>query len=196
MGENWNPFLRPQGYFRCIRCTCKLVSTSFILSSIPFLFSRWPIFMCISKNPDPMGLFLWDLWIIFLLSRSVNEAFHIFSGWKLSHIMQLYPYFWFAHIFFSMIGYCPHASNGHRNLRYLKTLLRLEILKKTPISHSPGFALNTPNLAYFTPKLFRWLRLRRESLRLQKFSVTNTVLSLPFSQQIQFTIRVSVVNLN
>ena len=118
--------------------------------------------------------------------------------WKLSHIMQLYPYFWFAlpYIFFSMIGYCPHASNGHRNLRYLKTLLRLEMLKKTPISHSPGFALNTPNLAYFTPKLFRWLRLRRESLRLQKFSVTNTVLSLPFSQQIQFTIRVTVVNLN
>ena len=32
------------------------------------------------------------------------------------------------------------------------------------------------------------LRLRRESLRLQKFSVTNTVLSLPFSQQIQFTL--------
>ena len=29
-----------------------------------------------------------------------------------------------------MIGYCPHASNGHRNLRYLKTLLRLEMLKK------------------------------------------------------------------
>ena len=39
-----------------------------------------------------------------------------------------------------MIGYCPHASNDHRNLRYLKTLLRLEKLKKTPISHSPGFA--------------------------------------------------------
>ena len=32
------------------------------------------------------------------------------------------------------------------------------------------------------------LWLRRESLRLQKFSVTNTVLSLPFSQQIQFTL--------
>ena len=55
-----------------------------------------------------------------------------FIFWKLSHIMQLYPYFWFAlpYIFFSMIGYCPHASNGHRNLRYLKTLLRLEMLKK------------------------------------------------------------------
>ena len=53
------------------------------------------------------------------------------------------------------------------------------------------------------------LRLRMESLRLQKFSVTNreplrlqkclvtnTVLSLPFSQQIQFTLIVNVVNLN
>ena len=52
-------------------------------------------------------------------------------------------------------------------------------------------------------------RLRRESLRLQKFSVTNreplrlqkflvtnTVLSLPFSQQIQFTLIVNVVKLN
>ena len=52
-------------------------------------------------------------------------------------------------------------------------------------------------------------RLRRESLRLQKFSVTNreplrlqkfavtsTVLSLPFSHQIQFTLIVNVVNLN
>ena len=53
------------------------------------------------------------------------------------------------------------------------------------------------------------LRLRRKSLRLQifsvtnreplwlqKFAVTNTVLSLPFSQQIQFTLIVNVVNLN
>ena len=41
------------------------------------------------------------------------------------------------------------------------------------------------------------LRLRRESLRLQKFSVTNTVyLSLPFSQQIQFKLNVNVVNHN
>ena len=40
------------------------------------------------------------------------------------------------------------------------------------------------------------LRLRRESLRLQKFSVTNTVLSLSFSQQIQFTLIVNVVNIN
>ena len=39
-------------------------------------------------------------------------------------------------------------------------------------------------------------RLRRESLRLQKFLVTNTVLSLPFSQQMQFTLIVNVVNLN
>ena len=40
------------------------------------------------------------------------------------------------------------------------------------------------------------LRLRTESLRLQKFSVTNTVFSLPFKQQIQFTLIVNVVNHN
>ena len=41
------------------------------------------------------------------------------------------------------------------------------------------------------------LRLRRESLQLQKFSVANTVyLSLPFLQQIQFKLNVNVVNLN
>ena len=50
-------------------------------------------------------------------------------------------------------------------------------------------------------------RLRRESLQLQKFSVTNseplrlqkfsvTVLPLPFSQQIEFMLIVNVVNLN
>ena len=36
----------------------------------------------------------------------------------------------------------------------------------------------------------------REPLRLQKFSVTHTVLSLPFSQQMQFTLIVNVANLN
>ena len=39
------------------------------------------------------------------------------------------------------------------------------------------------------------LRLQRESLRLQKFLVTNTFLSLPFLQQIQCTLIVNVVNL-
>ena len=36
----------------------------------------------------------------------------------------------------------------------------------------------------------------REPLRLQKFAVTSTVLSLPFSHQIQFTLIVNVVNLH
>ena len=36
----------------------------------------------------------------------------------------------------------------------------------------------------------------RQPLRLQKFLATNPVLSLPFSQQIQFTLIVNVVNLN
>ena len=40
------------------------------------------------------------------------------------------------------------------------------------------------------------LRLRRESLQLKKFLVTNTVLSLPFLQQIQFMLIANVANLN
>ena len=36
----------------------------------------------------------------------------------------------------------------------------------------------------------------REPLRLQKFSATNTALSLPFSEQIQFMLMVNIVNLN
>ena len=44
--------------------------------------------------------------------------------------------------------------------------------------------------------LQKFLLTNREPLRLQKFSVTKTVLSLPFSQQIQFTLIVNVVNLN
>ena len=44
-----------------------------------------------------------------------------------------------------------------------------------------------------TPEIFGN---KREPLRLQKFAVTNTVLSLPFSQQIQFTLIVNIVNLN
>ena len=42
----------------------------------------------------------------------------------------------------------------------------------------------------------KFLVTNREPLRLQEFSVTNTVLSLSFSQQIQFTLIVNVVNLN
>ena len=45
-------------------------------------------------------------------------------------------------------------------------------------------------------RLQKFLATNREPLRLQKFSVTNTVLSLPFSQQIQFTLILNVVNLN
>lgn len=29
VGEIWNPFLLPKGYYRCKRCICKLVSASY-----------------------------------------------------------------------------------------------------------------------------------------------------------------------
>ena len=44
--------------------------------------------------------------------------------------------------------------------------------------------------------LQKFLVTNREPLWLQKFLVTNTVLSLPFLQRIQFTLIVNVVNLN
>ena len=53
------------------------------------------------------------------------------------------------------------------------------------------FAVFYAKIVQTTPQ-----RLWRESLRLQKFSETNTVLSLPFSQQIQFMLIVNIVNLN
>jgi len=69
---------------------------------------------------------------------------------------QLYPYFWFAYILFfddwllsTCIQWSPEPTL-FENAFQTRNI-------KTPISHSPGFALNTPNLTYFTPKLFRWL---------------------------------------
>ena len=44
--------------------------------------------------------------------------------------------------------------------------------------------------------LQKFLLTNREPLQLQKFSVTKTVLSLPFLQQIQFALIVNIVNLN
>ena len=196
MGENWNPFLRPQGYFRCIRCTCKLVSTSFILSSSHFWFLTDPFSCALAKTLIQWAYFFgtcesssyclgvsMKLFIYFLKIKPHHATLSLFLI-----CIDIYIFFddW---LLSTCIQWSPEPT-------LFENALETRNIKKTPISHSPRFALNTPNLAYFTPKLFRWLRLRRESLRLQKFSVTNTVLCLPFSQQIQFTIRVSVVNVN
>ena len=62
---------------------------------------------------------------------------------------------------------------------------------KTRVRKYAKFGVFYAEIVQMTPQ-----RLRRESLRLQKFSVTNTVLSSPFSQQIQFTLIVNVVNLD
>ena len=67
----------------------------------------------------------------------------------------------------------------------------LESIIMLRVRKYPKFGVFYAKIVQMTP-----LRLLRESLRLQKFSVTNTVLSLPFSQQIQFTLIVNVVNLN
>ena len=60
-----------------------------------------------------------------------------------------------------------------------------------------GFA-NTPDLAYVTPKLFRWLHWGYGGRHFdsRKFQSQTQFLFLPFSQQMQFTLIVNVVNLN
>ena len=70
--------------------------------------------------------------------------------------------------------------------------LILAIFRKYPrVRKYAKFGVFYAKIVQMTP-----LRLRRESLRLQKSSVTNIVLSLPFLQQIQFALIVNVVNLN
>ena len=69
--------------------------------------------------------------------------------------------------------------------------LILSCIAKFRVPKYAKFGIFYAKIVQMTPQ-----RLQRESLRLQKFSVTNTVLSLPFSQQIQFTLIVNIVNLN
>ena len=90
--------------------------------------------------------------------------------------------------------------------KYLQRQQKFVAERDFPILRVPKYA----KFGIFYTKIFQMtpLKLRRESLRLQKFSVTNreplrlqkfsvtnTVLSLPFLQQIQFTLIVNVVNL-
>ena len=76
---------------------------------------------------------------------------------------------------------------------------------KTRVRKYAKFGVFYAKIAQMTPLRLRmeslWLQkflvTNREPLRLKKFSVTNTVLSLPFSQKIQFTLNViNVANLN
>ena len=78
-------------------------------------------------------------------------------------------------------------------VRSLETILQVWIdeLITVRVRKYAKFGVFYTKIVQVTP-----LRLWRESLWLQKFLVTNTVLSLPFSQQKQFTLIVNVVNLN
>ena len=82
--------------------------------------------------------------------------------------------------------------------------LILSCIAKFRVRKYAKFGIFCAKIVQMTPQRLRRESLRlqkfsvtnREPLRLQKFSVTNTVLSLPFSQQIQFTLIINVVNLN
>ena len=87
---------------------------------------------------------------------------------------------------------------------YARFMSVLGFVQECRVRKYAKFGVFYAKIVQMTPQRLRRESLRlqkfsvtnREPLRLQKFSVTNTVLSLPFSQQIQFTLIVNVVNLN
>ena len=85
-----------------------------------------------------------------------------------------------------LTGYTDKCHLTYRVRKYTKFgVFYAKIVQMTPL-----------RLRRESLRLQKFSVTNREPLRLQKFSVTNTVLSLPFSQQIQFTLIVNVVNLN
>ena len=79
---------------------------------------------------------------------------------------------------------------------WLSYLSRARKYAKFGVFYAKIVQMTPPRLRRESLWLQKFSVTNREPLRLQKFSVTNTVLSLPFSQQIQFTLIVNVVNLN
>ena len=75
-------------------------------------------------------------------------------------------------------------------------LHRVRNYAKFGVFYSKLVQMTPQRLRRELPQLQKFLVTNREPLWLQKFSVTNTLLSLPFTQQIQFMLIVNVVNLN
>ena len=80
----------------------------------------------------------------------------------------------------------------------LESIIMLRVRKYTKfgVFYAKIVQMTPLKLRRESPRLQKFSVTNREPLQLQKFSVTNTVSSLPFSQQIQFTLIVNVVNLN
>ena len=105
-------------------------------------------------------------------------------------------------MFFYQLSGHPLSSSSKRNMELqitcgLECLILHQCLGIGAVYYSyrvdkyAKFGVFYTKIVQMTPQ-----GLPRESLRLQKFSVTNTVLSFPYSQQIQFTLIVNVVNHN
>ena len=103
----------------------------------------------------------------------------------------------------TLLRECRSGGNKLSNVRSF-IILRSRQGIASRVRKYAKFGVFYAKIVHMTPLRLRRESLRlqkfsvtnREPLRLQKFSVTNTVLSLSFSQQIQFTLIVNVVNLN
>ena len=73
-----------------------------------------------------------------------------------------------------------------------RTLLRVRKYAKFGVFYAKIVQMTPLRLQRESLRLQNFSVRNREPLRLQTFSVTNTVISLPFSQQIQFTLIVNV----
>ena len=90
-----------------------------------------------------------------------------------------------------MVFHCILKEERFIQIRSNLNYCMKRFLLKSRVRKYAKFGIFYAKIVQMTP-----LGLRRESLWLQKSSVTNIVLSLPFSQQIQFTLIVNAVNLN
>ena len=95
-----------------------------------------------------------------------------------------------------MLSSCNSKPRWSREAVFHSHINRVRKYAKFDIFYAKIVQMTPPRLRRESLRLQEFLATNREPLRLQKFSVRNTVLSLPFSQQIQLTLIVNVVNLN
>ena len=94
-------------------------------------------------------------------------------------------------------GFCNHSSIRPPKSKFISVICnRVRKYAKFGVFYAKIVQMTPRRLRRESLRLQKFSVTNREPLRLQKFAVTSTVLSLPFSQQRQFTLIVNVVNLN
>ena len=92
--------------------------------------------------------------------------------------------------------FCTHTCSSKQNFELLKPHPDIFFFQIRVHKYARIVQMNPLRLRRGSLQLQTFLVTNREPLPLHKFSVTHTVLSLPFSQQIQCTFILNVVNLN